>query len=105
MCITVWDLCLTGKPTPNITWYLNGNEIDDQPEETGENIMVSKLAVSELRREHLNTTFKCRAGNTELIPPLEKTILLDIYCKLVKFVTYLLRVPGRVIFMQESVVL
>ncbi|XP_046737249.1 protein turtle homolog A isoform X1 [Diprion similis] len=70
-----------GKPAPNITWYVNGVEGGGQLQETGLNIIVSKLTVPKLRREHLNTTYKCRAANTDLIPPLETTVLLDVYLK------------------------
>lgn len=58
---------------------MNGKEVDGKLEEFGQNIVVSKLTVPQLRREHRNTTYKCRAANTHLIPPLEKTVILDVY--------------------------
>lgn len=58
---------------------VNEKEVDSRLEETGRNIVVSKLRIPQLRREHRNTTYKCRASNTNLIPPLEKTVLLDVY--------------------------
>ncbi|XP_012269309.1 protein turtle homolog A [Athalia rosae] len=70
-----------GKPAPNITWFVNRDEAEGQIQETALNIIVSKLTVPKLRREHLNTTYKCRASNTELISPLEKTVLLDVHLK------------------------
>ncbi|XP_031825598.2 sidestep III isoform X2 [Nomia melanderi] len=70
-----------GKPTPVVTWMVNEKEVDSRLEETGRNIVVSKLRIPQLRREHRNTTYKCRASNTNLIPPLEKTVLLDVYLK------------------------
>lgn len=68
-----------GKPTPVVSWLVNEKEIDSRLEEIGRNIVVSKLRIPQLRREHRNTTYKCRAANTNLIPPLEKTVLLDVY--------------------------
>ncbi|XP_076284192.1 sidestep III isoform X2 [Lasioglossum baleicum] len=70
-----------GKPTPVVSWLVNEKEVDGRLKETGQNIVVSKLRIPQLRREHRNTTYKCRASNTNHIPPLEKTILLDVYLK------------------------
>ncbi|XP_024936549.1 nephrin isoform X2 [Cephus cinctus] len=70
-----------GRPTPAITWFVNGKEVEGRVQETEHNIIVSKLTVPQLRREHLNTTYKCRATNTNLTAPLEKTVLLDVYLK------------------------
>ncbi|TGZ45921.1 Turtle-like protein A [Temnothorax longispinosus] len=67
-----------GKPTPVVSWLVNGKEVDGRLEEFGQNIVVSKLTVPQLRREHRNTTYKCQAANTHLIPPLEKTVILDV---------------------------
>lgn len=68
-----------GKPTPVVSWLVNGKEVDGRLEEFGQNIVVNKLTVPQLRREHRNTTYKCQAANTHLIPPLEKTVILDVY--------------------------
>ncbi|KAK2585637.1 hypothetical protein KPH14_010261 [Odynerus spinipes] len=70
-----------GKPTPVVSWLANEKEVDGRLEEIGRNIVVNKLTVPQLRREHRNTMYKCRAANTNLIPPLEKSVLLDIYLK------------------------
>lgn len=75
-----------GKPTPVVSWLVNEKEVDSKLEEIGKNLVVSKLTVPQLRREHRNTTYKCRAWSTNLIPPLEKSILLDVYRKYYKFV-------------------
>lgn len=71
-------LC-TGKPTPVVSWLVNEKEVESRLEEIEQNIVVSKLRIPQLRREHRNTTYKCRASNTNLIPALEKTVLLDVY--------------------------
>jgi len=69
-----------GKPTPAVSWLVNGRETEGRlVENVGQNVVVSKLTVPQLRREHRNATYKCRAANTHLIPPLEKTVILDIY--------------------------
>ncbi|KAG7204013.1 hypothetical protein KM043_001875 [Ampulex compressa] len=70
-----------GKPRPVVTWLINGKEVSGKLKENGQNIVVSKLTIPQLRREHRNTTYKCRAANTNLIAPLEKSVVLDIYLK------------------------
>ncbi|XP_066591328.1 protein turtle homolog A-like [Prorops nasuta] len=70
-----------GKPTPKVNWFANGKEVDGRLEEIGRTVVVSKLTVPRLKREHLNTTYKCRASNTDLISPLERSVVLDVYLK------------------------
>jgi len=63
-----------------VSWLVNGREMEGKlVENVGQNVVVSKLTVPQLRREHRNATYKCRAANTHLIPPLEKTVILDVY--------------------------
>lgn len=63
-----------------MSWLVNGKEVDGRlVENIEQNVVVSKLTVPQLRREHRNATYKCRAANTHLIPPLEKTVILDVY--------------------------
>lgn len=87
-----------GKPTPVVTWFVNGKEVAGQLEETGRTIVVNKLTVPQLRREHLNTTYKCRASNTNLMAPLEKTILLDVHCKFFLLLLFILLNPSTTLF-------
>ncbi|XP_058808984.1 hemicentin-2-like [Phymastichus coffea] len=71
-----------GKPAPQLGWLANDKEVAASlSEEPANNIVVGKLLVHQLRRDHLNTTYKCRASNTNLVPPLEKSVLLDVYLK------------------------
>ena len=77
----LFSIIFLGKPTPVVTWLVNGKETAGRLEETGLTIVVNKLTVPQLKREHLNTTYKCRASNTNLMPPLEKSVLLNVYCE------------------------
>ncbi|KAJ8674361.1 hypothetical protein QAD02_005623 [Eretmocerus hayati] len=71
-----------GKPRPTLSWLANGEEVLGRIEqEPGNSIVTNKLSVSQLKREHLNTTYTCRASNTRLVGPLEKSVLLDVYLK------------------------
>lgn len=75
--------CLsTGRPEPVVTWL-----IDNLPApqyigvKTDTHVMVNRLELQHLKREDLNTTFKCRAANTHLMPPQDKSVRLEMNCK------------------------
>jgi len=51
-------------------------------EQVKPNVLVNKLEVKGLSRDRLNSTFKCQASNTKLMMPLEKTVRLELLCKL-----------------------
>ncbi|XP_014218538.1 synaptogenesis protein syg-2-like isoform X2 [Copidosoma floridanum] len=68
-----------GKPTPTVKWYANEVEMKGRLVEREERIWVNELSVPHLKREHLNTTYKCKANNTNLITPLEQSVVLDVY--------------------------
>lgn len=67
-----------GRPAPTVMWL-----IDDVPapqyigEKTDTHVVVNRLEVPEVKRKHLNTTYKCRATNTNLVSPQEKTVRLE----------------------------
>lgn len=61
-----------------MTWL-----IDNEPAaqyigvKTDTHVVVNRLELNSVRREDLNTTFKCRATNTHLVPPQEKSVRLE----------------------------
>ncbi|XP_026314886.1 neural cell adhesion molecule 1-like isoform X1 [Hyposmocoma kahamanoa] len=67
-----------GRPEPVVTWL-----IDNLPApqyigvKTDTHVMVNRLELQHLKREDLNTTFKCRAANTHLMPPQDKSVRLE----------------------------
>lgn len=48
-----------------------------------------------MKREDLNTTFKCKASNTNLVPPQEKVVRLELNCKSFNIVTNLTFLKGK----------
>ncbi|XP_014228892.1 hemicentin-2-like [Trichogramma pretiosum] len=74
-----------GKPRPQVRWYGNGKELNGSLDTTaaGSNIVVNRMQVSHLRREHLNATYSCQASNANvnLMLPLEQSVRLDVYLK------------------------
>jgi len=69
-----------GKPTPTVSWFVNDRLVDGLLETTSHHVVVvNRLEVSRVTREHLNTTYKCQASNTKLVLPVEKTVRLELY--------------------------
>ncbi|CAH2045583.1 unnamed protein product, partial [Iphiclides podalirius] len=67
-----------GRPQPVVSWLINGT---GEPKfigvKTDTHVVVNRLEIQKLHREDLNTTFKCRATNTHLVPPQEKAVRLE----------------------------
>jgi hypothetical protein len=73
-------LLFPGKPTPTVSWFVNDKLVDGLLETTSHHVVVvNRLEVSHVTREHLNTTYKCQASNTKLMLPVEKTVRLELY--------------------------
>jgi hypothetical protein len=59
---------------------VNDKLVDGLLETTSHHVVVvNRLEVSHVTREHLNTTYKCQASNTKLMLPAEKTVRLELY--------------------------
>lgn len=71
-----------GRPEPTVTWWINGTPGTQYiGMKTDVHVVVNRLELPHLKREDLNTTFKCRAANTNLVPPQEKSVRLEMNCK------------------------
>lgn len=73
---------LTGRPRPNVTWYLENTVIDESFETRKDGITVNHLSYPNIGRQHLNARLVCVASNTNLTPPNNKAVILDVNCKL-----------------------
>jgi hypothetical protein len=59
---------------------VNDKLVDGLLETTSHHVVVvNRLEVSHVTREHLNTTYKCQASNTKLMLPAEKTVRLELH--------------------------
>ncbi|KAJ8925413.1 hypothetical protein NQ315_009245, partial [Exocentrus adspersus] len=67
-----------GRPTPTVSWFMNERMVEGQLEAIGNHVMVNRLEVNGVTRDHLNSTFKCQASNTKLVMPYEKTVHLEL---------------------------
>lgn len=71
-----------GRPEPLVSWWIDGTPAPQYiGMKTDTHVVVNRLELQHLKREDLNTTYKCRASNTNLVPPQEKFIRLEMNCK------------------------
>uniref|UniRef100_A0A2H1WVI8 SFRICE_023342 n=1 Tax=Spodoptera frugiperda TaxID=7108 RepID=A0A2H1WVI8_SPOFR len=67
-----------GRPAPTVMWLIDGTPAPQYiGEKTDTHVVVNRLELPHVRRTHLNTTFRCRASNTNLVSPQEKTVRLE----------------------------
>ncbi|XP_075983104.1 neural cell adhesion molecule 1-like isoform X2 [Anticarsia gemmatalis] len=68
-----------GRPEPVVSWWIDGTPASQYiGVKTDTHVIVNRLELQHLKREDLNTTFKCRASNTNLVPPQEKIVRLEL---------------------------
>ncbi|KAI5634750.1 immunoglobulin domain-containing protein [Phthorimaea operculella] len=70
-----------GRPRPRVTWFLENLVIDESYEQRPDGITVNTLTFPNVGRQHLNAQFVCQASNTNLVPPENKILVLDINLK------------------------
>jgi hypothetical protein len=76
---------ILGRPPPDVSWFMNGNLVDDEYEHNSGNIIENRLLWPSLQRHDLFSVFTCRAVNTKAVAPREKRLVLDMYRKFVIF--------------------
>ncbi|CAH2257055.1 jg11928 [Pararge aegeria aegeria] len=73
---------VAGRPAPTVIWLIDGTPAPQYVgEKTDTHVVVNKLDITHVKRSHLNTTFKCRASNTKLVSPQEKSVRLEMNLK------------------------
>ncbi|XP_067617196.1 uncharacterized protein side-IV isoform X2 [Eurosta solidaginis] len=70
-----------GRPRPNVTWYLDNTVIDETFEHRPDGKTVNHLSYPNIGRQHLNARLVCVASNTNLTPPNNKVVILDVNLK------------------------
>lgn len=81
---------ITGRPRPNVTWYLDNSVIDESFENRPDGITVNYLKFPNVGKQHLNARLVCMASNTNLASPNNKLVILDVNCKYYKNIFYIL---------------
>ncbi|KAK3925702.1 Nephrin [Frankliniella fusca] len=67
-----------GRPEPTVSWFANGRLLDGTVDASTPKVIVNRLDVSRVTRQHLNTTYRCQASNTRLIDPKHHDVRLDL---------------------------
>lgn len=67
-----------GRPRPNVTWYLDNTVIDESYEVRSDGTTVNHLSYPNIGRQHLDARLMCVASNTNLTPPNNKVVVLDV---------------------------
>lgn len=70
----------TGRPEPTVTWF-NGTQALDGTIEKARHVIVNRLEIPRLSRNDHNTTFRCEASNTMLMPVVEMSTTLEMLRK------------------------
>lgn len=70
---------ISGRPQPDVSWYMNGNLVDEEYEQSSGNIIENRLLWPSLQRHDLYSVFTCRAANTKAVAPRERRLVLDMY--------------------------
>lgn len=79
--LTLLFLNFAGRPQPDVSWFMNGNLVDDEYEHNSGNIIENRLLWPSLQRHDLYSVFTCRAANTKAVAPRDKRLVLDMYRK------------------------
>lgn len=73
-----FPLAIPGRPRPNVTWYLDNSVIDESFETRPDGTTVNHLSYPNIGRQHLDARLMCVASNTNLTPPNNKVVVLDV---------------------------
>jgi hypothetical protein len=53
----------TGRPRPEVSWWLNDKLVDHTYIATSENVVQNVLVIPQLERHHLHAVIRCQASN------------------------------------------
>ncbi|XP_043234975.1 hemicentin-2-like [Amphibalanus amphitrite] len=67
-----------GHPAPNVTWWLDGELLDDSWERDGDGLTSNTLRLERLQRHDLLRTYTCSVSNSQLQKPLTVALRLDV---------------------------
>nr|XP_053630671.1 kin of IRRE-like protein 3 isoform X1 [Cherax quadricarinatus] len=70
-----------GKPPPRVTWWTNGEMIDDTDESPRAHTVTNTLTLARLTRAHLHTIIVCRASNSNHTAPVQTSVTIEMNCE------------------------
>ncbi|XP_049303041.1 uncharacterized protein LOC105233944 isoform X1 [Bactrocera dorsalis] len=67
-----------GRPDPIVNWFNGTQKLNTgDGESMGRHVTTNRLEVLNIPRSALNITYRCRAFNTKLVPPIERSIRIE----------------------------
>lgn len=81
---------LTGRPKPQLQWWREGTLLEsknlvlfpaDDPK-----VSTASVTVTNMTRSHFRTTYSCQAVNNNVTTPASRTVIVNMFCKLLLFV-------------------
>ncbi|XP_071512238.1 cell adhesion molecule 2-like [Panulirus ornatus] len=70
-----------GKPPPRVTWWMDGELIDDSSESPRPHTVTNTLTIARLTRSHLHASLVCQASNTNHSAPVQTIITIEMNFK------------------------
>ncbi|KAK8730855.1 hypothetical protein OTU49_007652, partial [Cherax quadricarinatus] len=70
-----------GKPPPRVTWWTNGEMIDDTDESPRAHTVTNTLTLARLTLAHLHTIIVCRASNSNHTAPVQTSVTIEMNFK------------------------
>lgn len=73
-----------GRPEPSVTWFNGSDQLQTAGGiAMGRHVIVNRLEIPQIGRVAYNSTFRCQATNTKMVPAVERAVRLDMlrkYC-------------------------
>jgi len=70
------------RPEPSVFWFNGTDSLQSNSGlQTGRHVVVNRLQLWNLTRDAYNSTFRCQATNTKLVPAIERAVRLDMLLK------------------------
>ncbi|XP_047986871.1 nephrin [Leguminivora glycinivorella] len=72
---------LGGRPEPTVRWLVNGVLVDAEYEQNTGDVIENRLMWPAIRRADYAAVFTCQAANSQLVPPREVSLVLDMFLR------------------------
>ncbi|KAG7311114.1 hypothetical protein JYU34_002095, partial [Plutella xylostella] len=72
---------LGGRPEPSVRWLVNGVLVDEEYEHNTGDVIENRLLWPAVSRADYAAVFTCQAANSQLVPPREVSLVLDMFLR------------------------